>query len=320
MSLISLLANADSDIESKIISFSLKTVLFSSLILIVLMLISTKVVKNKKLFKFKKPIFILIILTIAIPSLLMTGSTVYLNTISDSKGPVHWHTDIEFWVCGQEIELRDPYAFLSNKVGTSSYHEHDDKRIHLEGVVIDKESDASLDKFMDVTGGSIDDNELVIPTEESIFEDDIDGDKIPQNQESIINLVKSFSSKDSDGRTILTLNNGKGCSEQGYAEIQAFLYRYNKEDDTYTQTKLTNPASYTMRDESTVPPGDCLIVEFDMVKSKTDKLCMQYGVRDSVRCVEFGVSAYNPDLCNIKEIQSSEFDDFVNKVIQTEEQ
>ena len=143
MSLISLLANADSDIESKIISFSLKTVLFSSLILIVLMLISTKVVKNKKLFKFKKPIFILIILTIAIPSLLMTGSTVYLNTISDSKGPVHWHTDIEFWVCGQEIELRDPYAFLSNKVGTSSYHEHDDKRIHLEGVVIDKESDAS---------------------------------------------------------------------------------------------------------------------------------------------------------------------------------
>ena len=315
MDILNILASTSGDIEGKINAFSIKTVLFSILILAVLLLLSTIVVKSKKLEKYKKPIFILIVMAIAVPSFLMTGSTIYLNTISDSRGPVHWHTDFEFWACGQEIELRDPYAFLSNKVGTSTFHEHDDKRIHLEGVVIDKQEDSSLDKFMRVTGGSIDEKTLVIPTEPNPFEDDIDGDVVTGDQE----LVKKFLTKDADERTTLTLENGKGCSDQGYAEIQAFLYTFNKQDDTYTQTKLSDPASYTMRDESTVPPGDCLIVEFDMVKSSTDKLCQQFGVRDSVRCVEFGVSTYNPDLCNIKEVKNSQFDDFVDQTIKAEE-
>ena len=295
MNILPLLASASGDIEGKINSFSIKTVLLSSLILAVLLLIATQVIKHKKLDKVKKPLFILIVLAISIPSLVMTGSTIYLNTVSESKGPVHWHTDIEFWVCGQEIELRDPYAFLSNKIGTSTFHEHDDKRIHLEGVVIDKEVDASLGKFMDVTGGSIENSKLVIPTEPNSFESDIDGDVSTGDQE----LVRNFISKGEDGRSLLTTENGQGCSDQGYSEVQVFLYRFNKGDDTYTQTKLSDPASYIMRDESTVPPGDCLIVEFDRVKSSTDKLCKQYGVRDSVRCVEFGVSTYNPELCNI---------------------
>ncbi len=314
MNILNLLASTGGDIEGRINAFSIKTVLTSILILAVLLLISTQIVKAKKLEKFKKPIFILIVLAITIPSLLMTGSTIYLNTISDSKGPVHWHTDIEFWVCGQEIETRDPYAFLSNKVGTSTYHEHDDKRIHLEGVVIDKQEDSSLEKFMRVTGGSIEEDKLVIPTESNPFEDDIDGDKVTGDQE----IVRTFLGKDADGRSTLTMENGKGCSDQGYGEIQAFLYTFNEVDETYSQTKLKDPASYTMRDESTVPPGDCLIVEFDKVKSSTDKLCQQFGVRDSVRCVEFGVSTYNPELCNVRQTNGLQIED-ITREIQTEE-
>lgn len=299
MQALSRLAEVSSDIEGTINSFSIRVVLIASLVLILLLVISSRVVTKKKYHKFKKPLFIMIVLTIALPSLLMTGSTIYLNSISDSKGPVHWHTDIEFWVCGEEIELRDPYAFLSNKVGTSTYHEHNDKRIHLEGVVVDKEHDASLGKFMEVTGGSVTADTLVIPTEPNPFEDDVDGDKpAGTNQE----LVRSFLGTDAEGRSTLTMQNGRGCSPTGgYGEIQAFLLSYNKSNDTYTQTKLPVPAAYVMRDESTVPPGDCLIVEYDMVKSRTDKLCQQYGVRDANRCVEFGVHSYNPDLCNIRE-------------------
>lgn len=310
MNILNILASTSGDIEGKINAFSIKTVLTSILILAVLLLISTQVVKSKKLEKLKKPIFILIVLAIAVPSLLMTGSTIYLNTVSDSKGPVHWHTDIEFWVCGQEIEISDPYAFLSNKVGTSTFHEHDDKRIHLEGVVIDKQEDSSLEKFMRVSGGSINKTRLVVPTESNLFEDDVDGDKVSGDQE----FVKSFLGKDAGGRSTLTVENGKGCSEQGYAEVQAFLYTFNEKDDTYTQTKLSDPASYTMRDESTVPPGDCLIVEFDQLKSSTDKLCQQFGVRDSVRCVEFGVSNYNPDLCNIRQTNGLQIEDLTREI------
>jgi len=300
MTFVQLAAKASGNIEGSINSFSIRTVLISSIILVVLLFVSSRIIKNKKLWGFKKPLFIMIALTIVLPSLLMTGSTIYLNTISDSKGPVHWHTDIEFWACGQEIELRDPYAFLSNKVGTSTYHEHDDKRIHLEGVVVDKEYDASLEHFMEVIGGSIDQTSITIPVNESqIIEDDIDGDE-PSNTNE---LPAEVNGADSDGRRTLMFKNGIGaCGGQGYAEVQAFLFRFSKENDTYTQTKLDEPALYTMRDESTVPPGDCLIVEFDAVKSQTDRLCQQYGLRDSERCVEFGVSEFNPKLCNLKEV------------------
>lgn len=299
MTTVRLVAKAGESIEGSINSFSIRTVLISSVLLILLLLISSRIVKNKKLSNLKKPLFIMIAATIILPSLLMTGSTIYLNTISDSKGPVHWHTDIEFWACGQEIELRDPYEFLSNKIGTSTYHEHDDKRIHLEGVVVDKEHDASLEHFMEVIGGSIDETTLTIPVnDDQIIEDDIDGDA-PTNTDE---LPAQASATDSEGRRTLSFKNGIGaCGSQGYAEVQAFLFRFNKEDDTYAQTKLDEPALYTMRDESTVPPGDCLIVEFDTVKSQTDRLCQQYGLRDSIRCVEFGVSEFNPKLCNLKE-------------------
>jgi hypothetical protein len=314
MQLLSLLA-VGSDIEEQVNSFTVRTVLVSTLLLVVLLLIATQVVNNKKRKKLKKPLFIAIAIVIAVPSLLMSGSSVYINTISDSGGPVHWHTDIEFWVCGQEIEMRDPYEFLSNKVGTSTYHEHDDKRIHLEGVVVDLEVDASLDKFMFVTGGEITDDSLVIPTEDFIFEDDVDGDENTGDQER----VRSFLTRDDEGRAQISVQNGAGCSDTGYSEVQAFLYTFNKEDDTYTQTKLEDPGSYIMRDESVVPPGDCLIVEYDSLKSQTDKICQQFGVRDSERCVEFGVSEYNPELCNIRLIDNQPLREEVNQLIEQEQ-
>ncbi len=240
----------------------------------------------------------MIAISVLFPTILMSGSTIYLNTISDSGGPVHWHTDIEFWVCDQEIELRDPTGFLSNKIGTSTFHEHNDKRIHLEGVVIEKDYDASLEKFLAVTGGEITDSKLVIPTEDSIFENDVDGDKNTGDQD----LVKSFLTRDADQRATLTVNNGDSCSNNGYAEVQAFLYTFNKDNDTYSQRKLDSPKNYTMRDESVVPPGDCLIVEFGVVKDHTDKLCEQYGVEDVNRCTEFGVENFNPKICKIREV------------------
>lgn len=300
INMLNTLAAGSSDIEGNINSLSIKSVLVASLLLVVLLVIASLVMQNKRHEALKTPLFIAITATIIIPSLLLIGSTVYINTISESGGPVHWHTDIEYWVCGQEIEIRDPYAFLSNKVGTSTYHEHDDKRIHLEGVVIEKEYDASLEKFMDVTGGSITSTSMVIPTNDYYIENDIDGD-VPRGD---VETLRKFISKDADNRTILSVQNGQTCGSNQPAEVQTFLFRYNDNDDTYTQTKLQDPSEYIMRDESIVPPGDCLVVEFDVTKSSTDRLCQQYGVRDTQRCTEFGVSTFNPELCNIKQIVS----------------
>jgi hypothetical protein len=291
-------AAGTTDLEADINALSINSIMLASLLLVVLLVISSIVMKNKKHEYLKTPLFIAIAATIVLPSLLLMGSTVYVNTISESGGPVHWHTDFEFWVCGEEIELRNPTGFLSNKIGTSTYHEHDDKRIHLEGVVIEKEYDASFEKFMDVTDGDITTTSLKIATEDTIFENDLDGDKSSGNEE----IVRTYLTRNEMGQAQIEVKNGQTCDESQPAEVQAFLFRYNTDDDTYTQTKLEDPARYIMRDESIVPPGDCLIVEFDTFKNYTDKLCQQYGVRDSERCTEFGVSEFNPDLCNIRQV------------------
>jgi hypothetical protein len=289
---------ATTDLEQKISQLGLKTVAVSSVILIVFCVLAALLKKHKAL---KLPLFLVLAGTMIISTGILFASTVYLNTKAESGGPVHWHSDIEFWACGSELNLRDPSSKLSNKVGTSSYHEHNDKRIHLEGVVVRKSEDASLEKFMRVTGGYIHDKGIGIPLskEESTWlatHEQQDADKQDVGAfEQLRSLVKQ-----GRGGRVLELNNGQKCGNDK-AELQVFVYSYNEEAKTYSQTKLAHPSNYTMREESTVPPGDCVIVEFDTLKARTNKLCRQYGIRDQKRCVEFGVKEFNPDLCNIRE-------------------
>ena len=177
-----------------------------------------------------------------LPTLYMIVSTVYLNTISSSKGPVHWHADIEIWSCGKELELQDPEGSFSNKIGTATLHEHNDKRIHLEGVVVEPH-DASLGKFFRVIGGEITPTSITVPT--------------------------------NTGPAVLT--NGTMCPNGEQGTVQAFLFRTD-DDGYYTQTKLADPQDHIIAPYSTVPEGDCIIVEFGASKARTDRLCQSYEV------------------------------------------
>lgn len=289
------------DLEKKVSTLSIRVILLSTALLISLLIISS-LFANKKHKHLKTPLFIMIVLTIMVGSLTLLGSTIYLNTKSSSKGPVHWHADIEFWVCDTQLEIRNPSGFLSNKIGTSTLHEHNDQRIHLEGVVVDGAVDASLGKFMRVIGGSISNSGLVLPIEDGIIEDFIDGDNTAVGGAS---NVEKFISLDSSGKKILAVQNDMKCLDGEMGKLQTFVYSYNKENKTYTQKKIINPEEYVIRDESIVPPGDCIVVEFQKPRVKTDRLCEQYGVRDTKRCTQFGVKVYNPELCNIKETESN---------------
>lgn len=289
---------AQADLEQRITGLGLRTVLWASLIMVVLTIAASLLKKNKVA---KLPLFIMMATTLVGTTVLLFGSTIYLNVKSESGGPVHWHTDIEFWACGTELELRDPHGLLSNKIGTATYHEHNDKRIHLEGVVVRKNEDASLRKFMDVIGGYIGHDRIGIPLNDNSQQwfavgNKVDGDKQSNdNTEQLKNSVHP-----SQKGPVLELVNGQRCGSEP-AELQAFVYTFDKKTKTYTQRKADNPAEYVMRDESVVPPGDCVIVEFEPYKDRTDRLCRQYGVRDAKRCVEFGVKEYNPELCNIRD-------------------
>lgn len=286
------------DLEQDITRLGIKTVMYATVVLIVATVLAV-LLKNKP--RFKLPLFLVIAVTLVGSTLLLFGSTVYLNMKSESGGPVHWHTDIEFWACGTELELRNPRGVLSNKIGTSTYHEHNDKRIHLEGVVVRKSEDASLKKFMDVTDGFMSRDAVGIALNENEAEWFASEDKQDGDTQTLTHADQLKTRvKQTDNGPLMELVNGQSCGSQR-SELQTFLYTFDKETKSYSQEKVADGSKYIMRDESVVPPADCVIVEFDTPKDRTNKLCRQYGVRDSKRCTEFGVHEYTPDLCNITE-------------------
>lgn len=186
----------------------------------------------------KKIIFSFIVIVIAFPTLFFAGSTIYLNLFSATKGPVHWHADFKVIACGEEVKSVSVKG-LSNKLGTNLLHEHEDRRIHIEGVVV-KESDVSLDKFFEVQGGELLSDSFIIPT--------------------------------NDG--LRTITNGDQCENGERGMWQVFLY--TTDGGIARQKKLDDFIHYVPSSHTNVPPGDCIIFEFGPEKERTDQLCDFY--------------------------------------------
>lgn len=235
--------NITPQLDDLIAHYSIQVVLIAIVLLVILTVISLKIKVISP--AVKKLLFGLIVLTVVLSTVFLAGSTIYLNTHSVSLGPVHYHADFEIWACGQEIDLKDPSG-LSNKIGTPTLHEHNDKRIHLEGVVVNKNS-ASLGNFFYVVGGSISSNSITIPTNTGTH----------------------------------TYASGSPCPNGTIGQLQVFTYKA-QEDHTYFQQKLTDPANYTISPYTNVPPGDCIIIEFNTPKLRTDKLCRSYKVAKQI--------------------------------------
>lgn len=227
---------AYSNLDIIIADLSLKAVLVATLLLIVLSAASLKF-KNADSHT-KKLLFVSFISITVGCTLLLATLTIYMNMVSVSGGPVHHHADFEVWKCGNEVELLDPKG-ISNKIGTPTLHEHNDKRIHLEGVIVEPH-DASLGNFFRVVGGNLDKDSLGFPG-------------------------------NSGG---VSLNSGEDCGYSNDTKLQVFLYKV--EGDFFAQTKLENPRDYIISPEQNVPNGDCIIIELDRVKERTDKLCRSF--------------------------------------------
>ena len=288
------------DLETTITELALNTVLIAAGALAVLTVIA--LLFSQKYEKLKMPLFVLMTIAMAGSTVSLIGSTVYLNTKADSGGPVHWHADIEFWACGNELEVRDPRGAVSNKIGTPTLHEHNDHRIHLEGVVVDDVIDASLGKYMHVIGGAITAEQVVIPlndeSEGSIFEDEVDGDGPTDSNADAIN---DYIINDVELDRVASFRDGDTCDGQK-SDVQVFIYTYDSDTKTYEQHKEENPRDYVITDDPNVPPGDCIIVEFGPEREKTDRLCEQYGIRDIARCPQFGVEPKQRAICEIEQV------------------
>lgn len=279
------------DVGGTVNQVSLVVAVVGSILLAVLLLVA---VVLKRHARFKAPLFAAIVTVVVGTTLTIGGNTVYLNVISATGGPVHWHADFELWACGNQLNLRDPTG-LSNKIGTPDLHEHNDGRIHLEGVPVTLPSDFSLGKFMNVVGGGLSSGSLTVPLNDTNY---FEPGTTPQAPE----LIDPFVHTEASGK-VATFVSGQQCGTQT-AQVQVFAYHFNAADNTYRQTKLSDPADYSPAHEENVPPGDCIIMEFGPATARTNKLCKQYGLRDQSRCGDFGVPAdQRKATCTIREVQ-----------------
>ena len=237
---------------------SANIILGSSAIITALVIIS--LLKKEKSDGLKLFLFWGMVLPIVVTTLYLAVGTIIKNQASVTGGPVHWHADFEIYNCGktvadngqvkgrailahgeeEKLDLKNPTG-LSNRIGSSDFHEHGDNRIHVEGVV-EKLADVSLGKFFEVTGGQLTNTFLRLPTDH--------------------------------GETIL--QNGQLCPDGKPGTLQVFLYQTR--DSLVMQKKLENFVGYVISPESLVPPGDCLIIEFGPVREKTDKICGFYEI------------------------------------------
>jgi hypothetical protein len=227
-------------------SASLTVLLIGAGLLLLFIIIALRLKKPSE--HIKRLLFTGIVASTVLPTIFLIFSTVYINMVSASKGPVHWHADFEIYVCGKRVELKDPQGF-SNKIGTATLHEHNDNRIHLEGVAL-KMSDASLGRFFSVIGGYLTENALSVPVNGGV----------------------------------LSVASGDRCPGQEEGVLQVFVYK--TDGDTYKQQELTNPASYIISPFSAVPPGDCVIIEFGERKARTDRICRSFQVAEQLGKIE----------------------------------
>lgn len=83
----------------------------------------------------------------------------------------------------------------------------------------------------------------------------------------------SFSFPSENGQLIFTENGS--CDGQNPNKLQVFVYKVA--GGKITQSKLEDPSIYTISPYPQVPPGDCIIIELDKIKDKTDKVCKSYS-------------------------------------------
>ncbi len=125
------------------------------------------VIFNKKMKDTQKRVFFYLLILISLSvTLYLVLTTVHLNLVADSKGPVHWHADYELWGCDKEYKLFTPKG-MSNRQGVDVLHSHDDNRIHVEGVLMDLRS-ASLGAFFQAIGGGLSSDGMAIPTNDGL--------------------------------------------------------------------------------------------------------------------------------------------------------
>ena len=228
---------------NRVQSMSLQVLAVAVLVIVVVMIYALAYDEHAR--KYKTLLFSVIVIAVLAGTLFLAGSTLYLNMASATRGPVHWHADYEIWSCGKQLDMKDPEG-MANRVGTRLFHEHGDKRMHAEGIIEDIR-DVDLHNFFNFVGGFLSENSFSVPTNDGVF----------------------------------SVEDGEFCNGEA-GEVQIFVYIVTNADPKqktgFLVEQLKVNEKYVLSPYQDVPPGDCIIIEFDKRKDKTDKICETYRI------------------------------------------
>ena len=90
---------------------------------------------------------------------MMDGPILYANIVSPFHGPVHWHAELSFDICGQHSMLSTEEMATDKPL-----HTHGDSMIHIETTPLSLE-DVEIHHFFEDIGGIFTDDELLTPTD-----------------------------------------------------------------------------------------------------------------------------------------------------------
>lgn len=136
--------------------------------------------------RYKSYLMGLFLIAIFVPTVFASAAFVHRSVTTWSGGEVHYHADYEVVVQDEnggyeQLDLIDPGRFcegtghessymceLNDRTGAVEFHEHDDRRIHLEGSFRDRE-DATLGAFFRTFGGELTNDQLIYPTNDRVW-------------------------------------------------------------------------------------------------------------------------------------------------------
>ncbi|MBI2673109.1 hypothetical protein HYX19_02515 [Candidatus Woesearchaeota archaeon] len=173
------ISHGESNEVSEVAELNLNYVYLGFSLILLLALVSVIFNRNLKVFH-KRILFYSIISVTILVTLYLLGITLYWNIASESNGPVHWHADFEIFVCGEKKMLPMSEGLL-NRIGTSSFHHHNDYRIHIEGIVVEL-NEVDLGHFFKAIGGEFTKDTLSVPKKDGSVETWKNRDKCPNGE------------------------------------------------------------------------------------------------------------------------------------------
>lgn len=225
--------------------------------------------------RYKHTLMSVILLAILVPTIFTVAAFVHRTTTTWSGGEVHYHADYEVIAQDeqgdyQQLDLIDPSRFcegtghestymceLNDRTGTVEYHEHNDRRIHLEGSFRDRD-DATLTSFFRTFGGELTNDRLVYPTDDKVWD-------LSNTEDRTLKIILRQGTGGSRGYCIL----GEGYSEDMTCRNSPL------HADQFAGQLVRSPRDYAISpwqqstNQTTASPLDVIWIVYDSASAET---------------------------------------------------